>query len=108
MLIKGAITIDTSHTIVTPSKCEGFSGSIQQIQITGGETYQWINTANNAVAGSSVDAFNLAPGNYQLSVSNSYGCSATTPIMPVPQSVFSPVKVTDFTAKNALCGEDNG
>jgi gliding motility-associated-like protein len=105
---EGDITIDTSNKIVIASKCEGFSGSIQQIQITGGENYQWINTANNAVAGSSVEVFNLAPGNYQLSVSNSYGCSKTTPVIRVPQSVFSPVSVTDFTAKNAVCGEDNG
>ena len=105
---KGHIVIDTSGKLVTASACSGVSGSIQQLHVTGGEAFQWINLSDHSIAGSSLNVFNLAPGNYQLKVSNSLGCSKESPVLVVPQAAFDEIKVSGFTAKDALCGEDNG
>jgi gliding motility-associated-like protein len=105
---KGNILIDTSNKLVTASRCSGVSGSIQQVAVNGGEAFQWINMQNHSIAGSSLNVFNLSPGNYQLKVSNSLGCNNESPVIAVPQAVFDEIGVTDFTAKNAVCGEDNG
>jgi gliding motility-associated-like protein len=105
---KGNILIDTSGKLVIASTCSGVSGSIQQLQVTGGEAFQWINLQDHSIAGSSLNVFNLAPGNYQLKVTNSLGCSNESPVIAVPQAGFDGISVTDFTSKNAMCGEDNG
>ncbi len=105
---EGLITIDSTHKIVTPAKCSGFSGSIQQIQVIGGDGFQWINIADNSIVGSSLDVFNLAPGNYKLKVTNNLGCTNESLVIRVPQAVFDRINVTNFISKNALCGEANG
>ncbi|MEO9022987.1 MAG: gliding motility-associated C-terminal domain-containing protein [Ginsengibacter sp.] len=105
---KGNILIDTSGKLVTASKCSGVSGSIQQLQVMGGDAFQWINLSDNSIAGASLNVFNLAPGNYQLKVINNLGCSNESPVITVPQADFDGISVTDFTSKNAMCGEDNG
>lgn len=104
----GPITIDISRKIITGSKCSGITGGIQQIQVSGGEAYQWINTTTNAVAGSAIDLLNVAPGNYQLQVTNQYGCSKTSAVITVPQSAFAPIGVTGVTSNDALCAQPDG
>lgn len=105
----GAIIIDTSGKIISPSKCTANTGSIQRIQVTGGTSYTWINTATNVQVGNTVNVFNLPPGSYQLVVSNPlYGCSQTSPVITVPQSGFVPLAVTSFTRVDALCLQNSG
>ncbi|MEO6818530.1 MAG: gliding motility-associated C-terminal domain-containing protein [Ginsengibacter sp.] len=104
----GNILIDISDKLVSASKCSGVSGSIQQLKVTGGEVFQWIRTSDNAIVGSSVNVFNLAPGNYQLKVANQFGCKNESPVINVPQATFNLITVTNFTSKNALCGKEIG
>ena len=104
----GVILIDTAYKQVTSSKCSGASGSIQQLHVAGGDRYEWKNTANNTVVGNTPDVFNLSPGNYQLTVTNQYGCTKTSPVIAVPLSTFIPIEVTNFISGNALCGQNNG
>lgn len=104
----GIIAIDTMQKVVTASSCTGPTGSIRQLNVAGGNSYQWINTATNASAGTAVDALHLPPGNYQLTVSNQYGCTQKSPVISVPQASFAALAVTGFTVKNAYCNQDNG
>ena len=104
----GAIKIDVSNKLIIPSKCIGNTGSIQQILVTGGDNYTWINTANNATVGNSISVFNLPPGNYQLTVANISGCSKTSPLINLPQTTFVPITVTSFTKADAICQQQIG
>lgn len=104
----GVINIDTAGKKITASKCTGNTGSIQQIKVTGGDSYQWINTANNTVVGTAVNVSNLPAGSYQLVVNNAYGCTKTSPVIVVPQSTFIPIGVTSTTTRAPFCGQNNG
>ncbi len=104
----GAITIDQSRQLTGASKCNGPTGSIQQIQVTNGDTYQWINTGNNQVVGNTPDVYNLPPGNYQLNVTNAIGCSKATPVIVVPMAAFMNIAPVTTSARNAFCAQDNG
>ena len=105
----GTIKIDASNKLITPSKCIGNTGSIQQILVTGGDNYNWINIANNATVGNTISVFNLSPGNYQLTVASIlFGCTKTSPVINVPQTTFVPIRVTSFTKTDALCQQKTG
>ncbi len=104
----GTIKIDTTGMAVNASNCLSASGSIQNIQITNGSTYQWINTADNSNVGATADLFDLPPGNYELEVGNDYGCTKSSPIITVPPSSFNPITVTAVAVTNALCAKNTG
>lgn len=104
---KGGISIDSSHKTVTASKCSGSTGSIENLLVTNGETYEWRGVGNTNILGTSKDIFNLSPGQYQLTVKNTLGCATTLGFFSVPQSSFIPIGVT-VGVKAANCGKANG
>ena len=104
----GKITIDTSNKLITASKCSGNTGSIQQLKINGAQNFTWTNTATNAMVGNSANVYNLPSGSYILSLSNSSGCSKSSPVLFVPPSAFSPIDVTGSVLGNAVCNQKNG
>jgi len=104
----GAITLDASAALIAPSKCVGGYGSIQNIKVAGGEQYKWIRTTDRATVGNTLDVFQLPAANYQLHVTNSTGCTATSAPIVVPSAAFIPIKVLDATSQNAVCGLANG
>ncbi|MDN3657813.1 gliding motility-associated C-terminal domain-containing protein [Ferruginibacter paludis] len=104
----GDILIDTASELIIASKCSANTGSIQQIKVTNGEVFTWKNTATNTLTGNALDIFSQPPGNYELSVSNHYGCSATSPQIAIPPSNFLPIGVTAYTSKDGLCLRNNG
>ena len=104
----GTVEIDTTGMLVTASSCSSASGSIQHITITNGGSYRWINTADNSTIGNTSDIFNLPSGNYVLVVTNSDGCSKTSPVITVPPSTFNPIAVTGVAVTNALCSQNTG
>ena len=103
----GTISIDTIGKLVTASSCIASTGSIQQLTVNGAELYTWTNTATSAIVGNTINVFQLQPGNYQLKVSNRFGCSKTSPLVVVPASSFSQINVTAFTSGNAVCNQLN-
>jgi len=105
---KGSISLDTAGMLVTASKCSGPSGTIQNIKVTGADQYQWKSLASNNVVSSAANAYDLAAGNYQLTATNSFGCSATSPVYAVPQSAFAAIGVTSTTARGDFCNQHNG
>lgn len=104
----GEISIDTSAMLVTASKCIGNTGRIEQIKVTGGNSFQWLNTANNDLVSTSAQLINAASGNYQLTVTNSFGCTAKTPDIFIPASSFLFIGVTSAGLSDASCGIQNG
>lgn len=104
----GEVRIDTSGKIVSPAKCSGNTGSIQNISVSGGDSYEWKNTATQEIVGTSAVLSGLPAGTYQLTVSNSDGCSQESPPVTVPQATFLPLSVQAWTSKAAGCGQPNG
>jgi len=103
----GAITINKTNALIGASDCIAATGSITQLQVTNGDTYQWTNTATNQVVGNSTDVYNLAAGTYQLKVTNATGCSQSISI-DVPPAAFKGIGVTATTIRNAFCNLNNG
>ena len=103
----GLITIDKSRYIITASNCNAATGSVTQLQVTNGDTYQWTETTTSQVVGNSVDVYNLAAGSYQLKVTNATGCSQSIPIV-VPTATFKNIGVTSTSLRNAFCNHSNG
>ncbi|MEI9910340.1 MAG: gliding motility-associated C-terminal domain-containing protein [Bacteroidota bacterium] len=106
--VTGRITIDTAGKIIKTAGCRVNNGSIRNTHVTGADTYLWQNLTTNTPAGNTIDISNLSAGNYQLTATNTLGCSATSPVISVPSSVFIPIGVTGSFLRNAICGENNG
>ena len=104
----GSITIDTSNKSVTPSSCSSQTGSIKNIQIAGGENYQWLDAISNQPVGNGRDADNLAAGTYLLKVSNAKGCQKLSPAIVVPPASFSSISVLNSEIQHASCDLQNG
>ena len=103
----GEITIDITNKIIQPAKCTGNTGSILNIVVTGGNSYEWKNSSGVTVS-NNLNVTNLRAGNYQLTVTNSLGCSKTSPLIVVPQATFIPISVQAWGSAAANCGKPNG
>jgi len=99
---------------ITPDQCSTKTGSISNIQITGGippYTYSWTDQ-NNVVFSSSASVSGLAAGTYQLNVNDSKECGLVTASYTVPNqdNTISPPLVNDVglcTPGNALVQVQN-
>lgn len=106
--VDGVISLDASNVRITPAGCTINNGSIQNIQLTGADSWQWHNLSNNSITGNTIDIFLLTPGDYQMTASNSIGCQAASPIISVPVSSFAPIQPIKTTVVNAYCNLNNG
>ncbi|MEO5889734.1 MAG: hypothetical protein ABIQ31_05740, partial [Ferruginibacter sp.] len=106
--VDGDISIDTSGKLVTPSQCKAFTGSIQEIKVTGADNFQWTSIPDNKVEGINLDIFGLPSGNYQLTATNNFGCSKTSGTIAIPLYSFTPITPIDYVIRYSLCGMDNG
>jgi len=99
---------------ITPDQCSTKTGSISNIQITGGippYTYSWTDQ-NNVVFSSSASVSGLAAGTYQLNVNDSKECGLVAASYTVPNqdNTISPPLVNDVglcTPGNALVQVQN-
>ncbi|RYZ62672.1 MAG: gliding motility-associated C-terminal domain-containing protein [Chitinophagaceae bacterium] len=104
----GGINFVMNNMVTQPAKCEGGGGSIQGIGAPGGESFLWTNTGAGTTVGSALDVLNLPAGNYQLTATNSYGCTKILSPVTVPQAAFDPIHVLDARGVPATCGLSNG
>ena len=105
----GAVTLDTSVVSIHAVGCTSINGSITGIQSTGADRYEWRNTSSNIIVSTTLSLNNVGPGFYQLTAFNgTYNCTAVSKIYEVPQAVFSPVQVGQFTKTDASCNNNNG
>lgn len=89
--------------VVTPASCGENNGSIS-LSITGG-TAPYLLSANGGPASANLNLQNLAPGSYQLSITDAEGCNLATTAQVTTSGapVISGLNVTPTS-----CGENNG
>ena len=104
----GKITLNTANKIINPAGCTVNNGSIENISAVGATIYQWQNLTTNLPAGNTLSINNLAVADYQLTVSNFYGCSNVSPVISVPTAAFSQIDVVNAEVYNATCSLNNG
>lgn len=104
----GNINIDTTGKKIIAAGCTITNGAITNVSVTGANNWQWKNTDDNSIASIDLNASYLKPGNYQLIATNNYNCSATSPIITVPQGEFAAISPINPSATNAACGQNNG
>ncbi len=104
----GEILVNSSNIIISPATCTGNTGSITNIKVANGTNYEWTNMATGAIISTTLDVYNLPTGNYQLKITNNFGCSVLAPVMFVPQAGFIPISVQAWGSKAANCGKPNG
>lgn len=107
------IVTESEHT--TPDQCSTKTGSIDNIQVTGGippYSYSWTDQ-NNVILSSLASVNGLATGTYQLNVNDSKGCGLVTANYTVPNqdNTISPPLVNDIglcTPGKAITGAKCG
>ncbi len=97
-------TINSATVVVTNGSCGQANGSITGITAVGTSlTYSWSNGG-----GASLNASNLAAGNYSLTVTDNLGCTASVG----PYSIVSPaaptISVAGIVIQPVTCGQTNG
>ena len=95
----GTISYDTSQLVVTPATCAATNGAISGVTATNAVSYSWNDLTTGVPAGNTADLTALAPGSYQLDLTNTYGCQAVLPVFVVPQV---PPPAFDYSALKVL------
>lgn len=101
------ITLDESKAQTTVASCSKDNGSVTGIVVTGATQYQWTD-ANNKIVGTAADLQNAAPGDYTLTASNTFGCSATSKPYHVGQQPPTQFPVYQATIIATCTGQSNG
>ncbi|MCC6288469.1 MAG: gliding motility-associated C-terminal domain-containing protein [Chitinophagaceae bacterium] len=104
----GTIEINTAEAKIVAAGCAVSNGSISNIRINGANSWQWKNTQDSSIVGNAVDVFLLPAGNYQLTATNQYNCSTSSPIIVIPSGEFADISPMNPSATNAACGQNNG
>jgi len=97
--------ISMAAMVITPESCTGGDGSITGITATGTGTltYQW-----NSVNSAGTDLNNVAAGNYTLTVSDAFGCSATSGPHTIAGAVPMSLNTANVVVTPAGCTVNNG
>lgn len=96
-----AITIDKSKVSITPAGCNSSTGSILNLEITGGDNWTWKNESGNIAA-----VIDAPAGVYTLTINNAAGCSLTEKFT-IPQAAPTPITVQQ-TTRHPSCDLSNG
>lgn len=104
----GGPSIDETNAVSTNVLCDGTLGTISGITATGTAlNYSWSNGG-----GSALNANNLAPGSYVLTITDGNGCSITsgtyTILTPVPLAIDATNMVVTQTSCTANTGSISG
>lgn len=103
ILSAGGPVINTAAVVVSNSLCTSNTGSIVGITQSGGTSIQWSNNA-----GSNLDATNLAPGTYTLTVTDASNCSAVAGPFTIGLPAGPEISELNLVVQNATCGLANG
>lgn len=104
---KGLIKIDTSGKSIRASGCNLNNGSIKGISIFGANQTIWKDSLGNLIS-FDADLVNVGAGTFRLFVSNTEGCSLSSPFITVPPSTFIPLNITSSETTHSTCGLPNG
>jgi gliding motility-associated-like protein len=103
-----AILINIANRKVVPAGCSFNNGSISNIIVSNANSYSWKNMNGNIPVGNTINIQQLSSSFYQLTATNSFGCSATSNGIYVGNASFDTINVADFTFKNAGCNNADG
>jgi len=100
------IELDDQNVVITPSACNGRTGTIKGITFSGASLFKWLNQ-NNVTVGNSVDLTGAPAGTYRLVISNALGCSKESQsyTIPVATTVYPDYRIITVPA---TCGRLNG
>lgn len=106
---RGTVQLDANAVAVSPTACNGITGSITGIRINNATRVEWRNTVSGAVVSNSADLNAMPAGTYQLTAFNdTYGCRAISSIYTIGTALPQPINVTSETSQHASCGANNG
>jgi gliding motility-associated-like protein len=76
--------INETNLEITPTTCNGASGSITGLSAIGTPPYafQWLDLSGNPF-GTNIDATNLPAGQYQLTITDGNGCKTESPVYTI-------------------------
>ncbi|HZK63966.1 MAG TPA: gliding motility-associated C-terminal domain-containing protein [Puia sp.] len=103
-----AVYINIGAISITGTGCSQSDGSIRGIEVTGADTYSWMNTRSRNIIGNGIDLLNIPAGSYQLFASSESGCRDSTTVFNVPGQA-APVMDSSRILINADdCGLSDG
>ena len=103
----GTITYDTTKLVYTPATCDLDNGALTGITATNATNFIWTNGDGNVV-GTALNLSGLAPGPYELSLSDAYGCQVsilppfTIRQIPLPAFDYGPLQQYDDTCNSGV------
>jgi gliding motility-associated-like protein len=99
--------IDETNLILTPTACNGASGSIIGLQALGSMpfAYQWLDLSGNDY-GTNIDATVLPAGQFQLTITDGNGCETTSNVYTIEDAGNLQVLVVDLIQPH--CGRPDG
>ncbi|MCK9399962.1 MAG: gliding motility-associated C-terminal domain-containing protein [Bacteroidales bacterium] len=101
------IQINESALVVTPTTCNGATGSITGLAIEGTEPmqYQWEDLSGNNF-GTDIDVFNLSAGQYVLTVTDANGCETASSVYTIEDA--GNLQVTQVQTISPHCFRPDG
>jgi gliding motility-associated-like protein len=99
--------IDETNLIITPTTCNGASGSITGLTALGSTpyAYQWLDLSGNPF-GTNIDATGLPAGQYQLTITDSNGCETVSDVYTIEDA--GNLQVLDVELIQPHCGRPDG
>ncbi len=100
-------TIDETNLILTPTTCNGASGSITGLNAQGPTPYafQWLDLSGNPF-GTNIDATGLPAGQYQLTITDGNGCETVSDVYTIEDAGNLQVLEVELTQPH--CGRPDG
>lgn len=102
------ITLDETQYSKGPTTCNQNNGYIKGITAPGATLYKWINLANNSIAGADINLINVPSGDYQLTVSNTFGCSKMSQVYHIDATPTTTYPIYPSLVQNSCVGQNNG
>jgi len=103
----GVITYDTTKLVYTSATCDLDNGELNGITVTGATTFTWMD-GNGDVVGTTLNISGLAPGPYELTLSDAYGCQEsiippfTIRRLPMPAFDYSRLQIYSDTCNSGV------
>jgi gliding motility-associated-like protein len=99
--------IDETNLVITPTTCNGASGSITGLYALGPTpyAYQWLDLSGNPY-GASIDVTGLPAGQYQLTITDGNGCETVSEVYTIDDAGNLQVLNVELTQPH--CGRPDG
>jgi gliding motility-associated-like protein len=99
--------IDETNLVITPTTCNGASGSITGLTALGPTpyAYQWLDLSGNPY-GTNIDATGLPAGQYRLTITDGNGCEMVSEVYTIEDA--GNLQVLDVELTQPHCGRPDG